>query len=266
MKEIERFSTSFLSDNGLQIEEKILNKNIPLHWHEFYEIEFILSGSGRYLQNGISYPALPNTMFFSSYMDFHEIKCDTHLEILSIKFDERWVEPALSGELYQSAVFKKFDSALPIRLKQCFDEHNPHKKLYLENMLTCLLVEIIKNNVSPIAHSPLTDMSPAVMQAMQYIHLHFHENISATDIAKNSGYAVAHFSTIFKAQTGKSIKHHITAHRIEYAKRMLRYTDIPITDICYLSGFNAFSSFFRAFSETVNISPREYRKFNHQQE
>ncbi len=260
MKDIWRISAAFLPDDGIQVVENRVDDFFRLHWHEFYEIEYILSGSGRYSLNGKPYPAEPGTLFFFTYMDFHEIKATEPLIILNIRFDERWIEPSFASDLYQSVAINDFDNSLLIRLYEAFIRNNTHRNKYMEYMLSGVLIEIIQRAGKAVPPSEYQGLSPAVYHAMQYIHLHFREEISATDIAKDSGFSPNYFSTLFKEQTGMSIKHNILEHRVEYAKRLLRYTDLSITDICYVVGFNSTSSFFKAFTHIVGVSPRDYKR------
>lgn len=260
MQDILRLSAASLPSDGFDITYNTVNEFYRLHWHEFYEIEFIISGSGRYLINGVSYPALPETLFFSTYMDVHEIIADSPLEILSIKFDEHRIEPSLSNDLHRSGTFPNFDTSLIFKLADAFREDGAHQKLYIEYLFTCILIEIVRKTKKSADKSSLNATIPEITQAMQYIHLHFRENITASDIAQNSGFSPNYFSTLFKEQTGISIKQHIIEHRIDYAKRLLYYTDLSVTDICYVVGFNSNSAFFKAFSSIVGVSPREYRQ------
>lgn len=44
---------------------------IPLHWHEFYELSYVVSGKGEHRLNGSSYPLSSGTIFLLTPADFH---------------------------------------------------------------------------------------------------------------------------------------------------------------------------------------------------
>ena len=47
--------------------------------------------------------------------------------------------------------------------------------------------------------------------------------------------------------------------RLEYASELLRTSTLPISEICYISGFNDTSYFCRSFLSHFGISPLKYR-------
>jgi len=52
------------------IYKNVLDAPYKLHWHEFYEIEFILKGSGVNRINGTSYPMTDGSFFFADACRF----------------------------------------------------------------------------------------------------------------------------------------------------------------------------------------------------
>ncbi len=259
MKEIYRFPENFLKGESINIRQNPVKEHFPLHWHKFYEMEYILEGSGTYTINGTAYNAKPGSMFFSTYMDFHEISADKELKIISIKFNEVLVDASLTPDLYSSIVVESFDDMLIMKLLHAYNSPLRHNDIYMENLLTCVLVELISSHSSSVEHKSLDETTFAIRKAMQYIHFHFLEDISAVDVAKKFSTSPNYFSTLFKKYTGTTIKQHITEHRIDYAKRLLLYSDMPITVIGFESGFNTFSSFFRAFCEITGMSPSKFK-------
>ena len=46
------------------------------------------------------------------------------------------------------------------------------------------------------------------------------------------------------------------------ARRLLRETDLPITDICAAVGYTNTGHFYRLFEQHTSLSPADYRKLN----
>jgi len=59
---------------------------------------------------------------------------------------------------------------------------------------------------------------------------------------------------------GKSTKKYIQNRRIEEAKRLLRYTSLPIADIAEKLNFDTSSYFVRAFAKAEGVTPLRYRE------
>lgn len=66
--------------------------------------------------------------------------------------------------------------------------------------------------------------------------------------------------TFFRRHTGKTLIEAVNARRISVAKNLLRRKDLPIQQVCFLSGFNDVPYFSRLFKRTEGITPKEYRR------
>ena len=67
-------------------------------------------------------------------------------------------------------------------------------------------------------------------------------------------------SSIFLKDCGVNFKDYLSSIRFDYAKKMLEFSDMTVTDICFESGINDYANFERSFKAKFGISPREYRK------
>ena len=76
-------------------------------------------------------------------------------------------------------------------------------------------------------------------------------------LAREIGMSKFHLCKIFKAKTGTTINKYIVTRRIAEAKQLL-LRGIPVTETCYLSGFNDLSHFIRTFHNAVGVSPGKY--------
>jgi AraC-like DNA-binding protein len=69
-----------------------------------------------------------------------------------------------------------------------------------------------------------------------------------------------YMSREFKRCTGKTLFDFITDARIDTAKKLLRYTDLPVSIITDYAGFMDQSNFSRLFRLIEGVSPVAYRK------
>lgn len=70
---------------------------------------------------------------------------------------------------------------------------------------------------------------------------------------------------LFKAVYGTSIAAHIREHRMEYAARLLRSSELSIAEIAQKVGYDSQSRFSSAFKEQYHMLPKAYRR-NHSSE
>src|SRR5690606_11019190 len=92
-----------------------------------------------------------------------------------------------------------------------------------------------------------------------YIDTHYYEPLTANDIADKLGISVRYVNTIFKETYQKTPIQYLMEIRVERAKKLLRQTDKEIITICFEVGYETLSTFYRAFKNATNMSPKQYR-------
>ena len=69
-----------------------------------------------------------------------------------------------------------------------------------------------------------------------------------------------HFLRVFEEVTAVSPARLLTALRMHQAKRMLLETSLPVTDVCFETGYNSLGTFTRLFTYFIGVSPSSFRK------
>ena len=105
-----------------------------------------------------------------------------------------------------------------------------------------------------------TVCSRDVLRAMDFIYEHLHEPLTAERVAEEMGRNRSYFSALFKKETGMGIAEYIRSKRIEAAKNMLRFSEIPYAEIAAILAFSSQSHFSRVFRQAVGITPRAFRQ------
>lgn len=94
---------------------------------------------------------------------------------------------------------------------------------------------------------------------LQYIMENYTSEIYIEEIASKLNMSVASFSRYFKHHTRKTFSHYVTEIRIGHACRLLMEDNYNISEICYLSGFENLSNYYRHFKKIVGVIPKEYK-------
>jgi len=92
-----------------------------------------------------------------------------------------------------------------------------------------------------------------------YIRDHFMERIVLEDISDQIFMTPQSFCRFFKNSTNKTFTTFLNEYRINHATKLLSETDADIKTICYESGFNNFSNFYRNFKKITKMTPNTYR-------
>jgi AraC-like DNA-binding protein len=99
-----------------------------------------------------------------------------------------------------------------------------------------------------------------IQNVIDYIGKNYTVNITLNDLADVAHMTTNSFCRYFKNRSGKTVFQFIREYRINIACQMLiNGKDKSISDICYETGFNSFSTFNRIFKSLKNISASEYR-------
>ena len=67
-------------------------------------------------------------------------------------------------------------------------------------------------------------------------------------------------SRVFSERLHMGFNEYLNALRVDYARELLRETDLPITQLAFECGFESQRTFNRAFREQTGQSPRQFRK------
>ena len=127
-------------------------------------------------------------------------------------------------------------------------------RLWAENSLRSILEAVVVS----------TDLKNNDMLAMalQYIEGHYQEKLSLQEIADYVHFSAPYFCRLFKKKIGVTFSRYLTNLRIEKSKQLLKSTDIPLSVIPSMVGFEEQSYFTRVFHLTTGISPGKYRSRN----
>ncbi len=92
-----------------------------------------------------------------------------------------------------------------------------------------------------------------------YVQKHLTEPVDIAALAKAVFVSRTHLAVKFKKETGMTLTEFVLKEKVEEGKRLLRYTDKPISAIAAYLGFSSQSHFANVFKKFANSSPNEYR-------
>jgi len=87
-----------------------------------------------------------------------------------------------------------------------------------------------------------------------------HEDWPVRRLAEVSGVSEAHFARSFKRAFGIPPHRYLLTRRIEQAVTLLRDTDLSITDIAFVTGWESLGTFGRIFRDITGQSPTALRR------
>ena len=134
----------------------------------------------------------------------------------------------------------------------------------LDEQATDSLVNMMRYQVHLISRtidyvSEVEQSDSIVERARKFVHDHYKEDISRTEIAESVFLTPEYMAKMFKKETGVSLKQYISDYRISVAKELLSRPGARISDVACEVGFDNFSYFSTVFKKTTGYTPNEYQ-------
>ncbi len=120
------------------------------------------------------------------------------------------------------------------------------------------LKSILQKQASKLLQTSGTDR--LVDSIIQYINLHYCDNLSATMLSEQFGLSSNYITNLLKQELGIRYNDYITQLRIDRAKELLCTTNQSVKSITSACGYYSQSHFTKLFVEREGCTPLEYRK------
>lgn len=238
------------------------NDYTGVHFHNYFEIEYINSGDGVVFIDDKVYDLSTGLFYFLSPVNSHNIVCKK-LDLYHIGFSTMHCDNQLLSSLVYAAGKATFrlppeEQSYIRSLMHEMSQHTTNStycSMLLNNLLykISILLSAKTNTLNKFKYS-------APRKAVLYIINNFKNNITLKDVADHVGLAPAYFSVLFKDEIGVSFKNYLDSIRFDHSRNLIAYTDRSMNDICHACGFTNYENFVRRFKQHFGDSPREYKK------
>lgn len=243
--------------------------------HNSCELLFVEEGEAQYQINDVVYRVEKNTVLIIGATDQHKFTFTTVPYIrygLTLMPSFLLKLPIVSGymNVYQtqslqkaaklvnmeSAVFQRMIRILwELREEQESDEKGSDMVCALVMELTILLKRQLQ-----IESQANSGMYKAMNELKHYIDVHYSEDLSLSNLSKIFYLQPGTISKNFSQIWGVNLKRYINSVRITNAVRILDTSDVSITDLAAMTGYENVNTFLRQFKEKMDMSPLRYRK------
>jgi AraC-like DNA-binding protein len=125
-----------------------------------------------------------------------------------------------------------------------------------------ILLQLVSRFLTPeLFKHKETGLVPAkILNAINYIQLNLHRDLSVTYLAKRANLHTDYFSRLFYQYTGERPVRYIHEKRIERAQYLMVTTQMTSSEIATQTGFENVFYFSKVFKKVTGMSPGHYRK------
>lgn len=244
------------------------------HFHNGYEIYYLLEGHRTFFINHSIYSLCPHSMVLIPKLEIHrttDINPIKHSRYV-IYFDEDILMqvsntlPINWKQLCTDSPFWQIPESCQAELKrildcaiQEFSQNNIGRDLLLKNYLELFLVKLIRLRMETQKQGLQISSNKEIERAAAYITQNFSAPITLDEVAGVVNLSPSYFSHKFHTETGFRFKEYLNQVRLRHAANLLMQTKESITAIALECGFESSNYFGDLFAKTFGCSPREYR-------
>ena len=250
---------------------------IPVHWHDEFEIIYVKSGFLTVSISGENYIGKPGDAFVVSPGNLHFMGSQTGnvdyftflfpLKYISFRtddiLDDKLLEPLNSGHLIISP---EIEDTVKEQCEQLVEIYGAKKEesqskitaqIKTKIILLQFILELWKKGF--IVENDTGGKNTVEKEMVSYIQQNFTGKILLKEFGEQFHLSEKYISRYFKEHFHITISQYVTYLRLEHAKQLLQDTDIPVTEVAMQSGYQNVSYFIRSFKKTYGMSPLKYR-------
>jgi AraC-like DNA-binding protein len=242
------------------------------HTHDFYEIEYILSGSGVQRINDTEHRVNKGDIVFLSPNDEHTYYPDHGIQsfdVINCVFQQIPV-----NLMERSASIPSILSLTPpaiIEIDQIFSKMQKEydtKEMGYQDMLNAYLNEVLihvfreSKRQSDLSLNAKVNIS--MVTILEYIERNY-QHATLKKCADYVSYSSAYFCKLFKENVGMTLTEYVNKKKIQASMTLLLETDQSIESIIMNTGFNHRKYFYLLFRDYTGMTPNEFRNRNHGQ-
>ena len=268
----------FSDDYEFLIRSVMSDNSTYLHSHDYIEVEFIVSGTGKYIVDNFDFTLRRGDVYLIDEDHTHCILCDNASKYFTLYFTKEFLKQVFPFENRSidaySAFFENtssplisFDDEHIIRIESIlqkllaeFSSKKKEYKGYILALLSELFLEMWRSKKDKSNNQ--TNKHPKIIlpRITDYIDAHCFEPITLTSIAKLYNFNQAYLGRAFKKNMGVSFNDYLEEKRMSQIVFSLTTSKFPIDELVRNAGYTNKTFFFKRFKERYGCTPSEYRE------
>ncbi len=253
-------------------------KSTGVHFHDNHELYYLVNGSTKYfIGDKIFQIESGNFVIIPAGMQ-HKTDSETclHNERILLGFSSQEFHQPVKDALallFEENVIYIPDSRLDVmnsifsKIETEYKSTDNLSQIMINIYISELIMQISRHKLNYNPTIPDTDRT--IHKISKFITENFmSQGLSLNSLSRDFAMSSAHLSRRFKAVTGMGINEYITYVRLLNSERLLKETDLAITEIAGLCGFNDSNYFSTVFKKAKGITPLKFshnaKKFTNQ--
>lgn len=148
-------------------------------------------------------------------------------------------------------------------LRDEFLSNTPHKAIAQCPFLSDIsrwMISTLRHYATVLHVHVIDDNAPVIEAAASYIRKNITSRLTLDEVASQVHLSKNYFAALFKDYMGINFRDYVLEKKIDYAKKLLKETDITVSNLSSLLGYEEYRSFNRAFKKSTGKSPSDYHR------
>lgn len=254
------------------------------HIHDYIELIYIFSGSGKHCINGKTYPIKKGCILYVDYGQVHSFSVSENMSYVNFLIRPEYFSDKLKDEQKIDSVFKwlgldNLAAASQTQMaffdsKACSDiehliikilEENSERKCGFETVIkagiTDILVYMLRNTVTADYLETQIEPTSEIKKVVEYLDNHSNEKITLKNLSEMCNYSQDYLSKLMKVNFGAGFSEYLLKKRISNAVYLLMTTNHSISEISQNVGFTNKTHFYKMFEKYLGIKPSFIREY-----
>lgn len=246
----------------------------------FFELVFILSGTGQHCINKHSFSYSANHMFLLTPQDCSQFWIDTTTRFFFLKFSDIYLkDSSISKDNIQRLEFimenanhkpgcilkNQSDKTLIRPIVEALIREAVNRDVYHSDITAQLvntLIVVVARNIAKYLPQKIDETSESrIISILNYIQSHIYEPemIRTESISKAFGFSENYLGKYFKKHSGETLQSYINNYKTTLIEHRLKHSDRRITEIAEELGFTDESHLNKFFKTQRGKNPKAFR-------
>lgn len=255
------------------------------HEHTFFELVYILSGTGLQCINNNKFDYHEGHMFLITPQDCHSFDIHTTTKFFFIRFNDIYIyihsgffgtkniknlEFILQHANHQPGCILKNITDKPLiksiieALIREYVNQDLYNKELIQQLINTLIV-IVTRNIAKYLPEKIDERSEEkTLDILQYIQNNIYnpDKIKADTISQHFGISQNYLGRYFKKHTNETMQQYIIKYKLKLVENRLLHSEMRINEIAAELGFTDESHLNKLFKKYKGVIPSEFRKRN----
>ncbi|MCP9749733.1 AraC family transcriptional regulator [Ferruginibacter sp. HRS2-29] len=253
----------------------------PGHGHNFFELVYVISGTGTQSINDNTFHYRAGHMFLITPEDSHSFEIETTTEFFFLRFTDIYLKnSSLLSDNIQRLEFilhnanhrpgcilknhsdKPFVGSTVEAIRHEFENKDLYNRELVQQMVNTLIIIVARNIARYLPEQVNMGTEEKAMDILQYIqqNIYYPEKLKASSISSNFAVSEAYIGRYFKRHANETLQQYITNYKTKMIEHRLQFSDKRLNEIAGEFGFTDESHFNKFFRKQSGQSPKAYRK------